>query len=374
VHVEAEMGSLTIPERSIEQIAKEAIPHISVVGIGGGGSNIISWMKKGSINAKTIALNSDAQHLSITKADERILLGYKTSGGLGCGGFPEQGIKVAEESTVEIERALRDSELIFLTTTLGGGTGTGASPVVAKIAKEVGGLTLGVVTIPFQVEGTRLEKAKDGLQKLVEVCDSVIVIDNNRLRKLAGNLPLRDAFGVANEQIADFIRNMSEALSYPGHVNMDFADVKAIMKNGGICAVGFGDGSGDQRVEEAIEKATNTQLLDIGDVKKAEGALIYLEGGEDMTLEDVNRAAELVMEKISPTAKVSWGARINCELEDTMKAIVVLAGVDSPFLASKSKPTAKKEVAHKIAKKVPAKKESKKSYKLTRTRASHGDL
>jgi cell division protein FtsZ len=374
MHVEAEMGSLTFPERSIEEIAKEAIPHISVVGIGGGGSNIISWMKKGSINAKTIALNSDAQHLSITKADERILLGYKTSGGLGCGGFPEQGIKVAEESTVEIERALRDSELIFVTTTLGGGTGTGASPVVAKIAKEVGGLTLGVVTIPFQVEGMRLEKAREGLKKLVEVCDSVIVIDNNRLRKLAGNLPLRDAFGLANEQIADFIRNLSEALSYPGHVNMDFADVKAIMKNGGICAVGFGEGSGDQKVEEAVEKATNTQLLDIGDMKKAEGALVCLEGGEDMTLEDVNRAAELVMEKISPTAKVSWGARINSELEDTMKAIVVLAGVDSPFLASESKPTAKKEAAHKIAKKVPAKKEAKKSYKLTRTRASDGDL
>lgn len=374
MHVEAEMGSLTFPERSIEEIAKEAIPHISVVGIGGGGSNIISWMKKGSINAKTIALNSDAQHLSITKADERILLGYKTSGGLGCGGFPEQGIKVAEESTVEIERALRDSELIFVTTTLGGGTGTGASPVVAKIAKEVGGLTLGVVTIPFQVEGMRLEKAREGLKKLVEVCDSVIVIDNNRLRKLAGNLPLRDAFGVANEQIADFIRNLSEALSYPGHVNMDFADVKAIMKNGGICAVGFGEGSGDQKVEEAVEKATNTQLLDIGDMKKAVGALVCLEGGEDMTLEDVNRAAELVMEKISPTAKVSWGARINSELEDTMKAIVVLAGVDSPFLASVSKTTAKKEAAHKVAKKVPAKKEAKKSFKLTRTRASDGDL
>jgi len=374
VQVEAEMGSLTIQERSIEEIAREAVPHISVVGVGGGGSNIVSWMKKGSIRAKTIALNSDAQHLSVIKADERILLGYSVSRGLGCGGFTEQGIKVAEESAVEIERALSDSELVFVTTTLGGGTGTGASPIVAKISKELGGLTLGVVTIPFEVEGTRLDRAKEGLKNLVDVCDSVIVIDNNKLRKIAGNLPLKEAFGVANEQIADFIRNISEALSHPGHMNLDFADMKAIMKGGGICAIGFGEGTGDEKVEEAVEKALSSQLLDIGDIRKASGALVHVEGGEDMTLEDVNRAGELVLERVSPTARVTWGAMVNGELEDRIRATVVLAGVDSPFLTSTRKKASKEQMAKKVAKKVPAKKEAKKNLKVAKTSSSKGGL
>lgn len=374
VQIEAEMGSLTIPERSIEEIAREAVPHISVVGVGGGGSNIVSWMKKGSIRAKTIALNSDAQHLSVVKADERILLGYSVSKGLGCGGFPEQGIKVAEESAVEIERALGDSELVFVTTTLGGGTGTGASPVVAKIARERGGLTIGVVTIPFDVEGIRLDRAKEGLKNLVDVCDSVIVIDNNKLRKIAGNLPLKEAFGVANEQISDFIRNMSDALSHPGHMNLDFADMKAVMKGGGICAIGFGEGHGDEKVEEAVEKAISSQLLDIGDIRKASGALVHVEGGEDMTLEDINRAGELVLERVSPTARVTWGAMVNGELEDTIRATVVLASVDSPFLISTHKKAAKGKMAKKVAKKVPAKKKSKKKLKVAKTRSSKGDL
>ena len=374
MQVEAEMGSLTIQERSIEEIAREAVPHISVVGVGGGGSNIVSWMKKGSIRAKTIALNSDAQHLSVIKADERILLGYSVSRGLGCGGFTEQGIKVAEESAVEIERALSDSELVFVTTTLGGGTGTGASPIVAKISKELGGLTLGVVTIPFEVEGTRLDRAKEGLKNLVDVCDSVIVIDNNKLRKIAGNLPLKEAFGVANEQIADFIRNISEALSHPGYMNLDFADMKAVMKGGGICAIGFGEGTGDEKVEEAVEKALSSQLLDIGDIRKASGALVHVEGGEDMTLEDVNRAGELVLERVSPTARVTWGAMVNGELEDRIRATVVLAGVDSPFLTSTRKKASKEQMAKKVAKKVPAKKEAKKNLKVAKTSSSKGGL
>lgn len=369
MQVETDAASMTILDRSIEEIAKYASPRISVVGVGGGGSNIVSWMEKGDIKAKTVALNSDAQHLSIVKADERILLGFKSSGGLGCGGFPEQGTRVAEESAVEIERAISDSSLVFVTTTLGGGTGTGASPVVAKISRELGNLTLGVVTIPFDVEGTRLERAKDGLKKLVDTCDSVIVIDNNKLRKVAGNLPLKEAFGFANEQIADFVSNMAEALSLPGHMNLDFADMKAIMKGGGTCAIGFGEGSGDQKVEDAVEKALGSQLLDIGDIRNADGALVYVEGGDDMTLEDVNRAGELVLERVSPTARVTWGARVNSELEDTIRTTVILAGVDSPFLTSKPK-SAKREMQKKIAKKVSAKKEAKKKLKKARTSSS----
>jgi cell division protein FtsZ len=360
-------------ERSIEEIAKEAIPKISVLGIGGGGSNIVSWMKKEIVGARTLALNSDAQHLTISKADDRILLGYKTTGGLGCGGFPEQGERAAEESALEIENAITDAGLVFITSTLGGGTGTGASPVVARISKEIGALTLGVVTIPFEVEGTRVTRAKEGLTKLVDVCDSVIVIDNNRLRKVAGELPLKEAFGVANKQISNFIKNMSEALSTPGHMNLDFADMKAIMKGGGICAIGFGEGTGDSKVEEAVEEALDSQLLDIGDIRQAEGALVHIEGGEDMTLEDINRAGELVLERVSSTARVTWGAKINPDLEDRLRATIVLSGVESPFLTEKEvkkphpkKPVEKEPEQTKSAnKKKMTKKSSKKSSKKT---------
>jgi len=326
---------------SIEEIAKRAVPRISVFGIGGAGCNIVSWMKsKGITGAKIYALNSDAQHLSVTKADERLLIGYKITGGLGCGGFPEQGAKAAEESAKEIEALIDGSGLVFVTAGLGGGTGTGASPVVARIAKEAGALTVGVVTTPFQVERARLIKAKEGLKRLVEECDAVIVIDNNRLRKVAGNLPLAEAFAVANELIATFIKNISETIAIPSLVNLDFADLKAIMTGSGVCAIGFGEGQGDTKVEDAVEKALDTPLLDIGDIRKAEGALIHIEGGDDMTLEDVNRAGEIVIERIAPNARVSWGARINSALQGSIKATVVLAGVDSPFLVESLKPFA----------------------------------
>ncbi len=325
----------------VEEIAKRAIPQISVFGIGGAGCNIVSWMKnKGVTGARIYALNTDAQHLSITKADERLLIGYKITGGLGCGGFPEQGAKAAEESAKEIEALIDGSGLVFITAGLGGGTGTGASPVVARLAKDAGALTVGVVTIPFQVERARLLKAKEGLKRLVEECDAVIVIDNNRLRKIAGNLPLAEAFAVANELIATFIKNISETISIPSLINLDFADLKAIMMGSGVCSIGFGEGQGETKVEDAVEKALDTPLLDIGDIRKAEGALVHIEGGDDMTLEDVNRAGEIVIERIAPNARVSWGARVNSALQGVMKATVVLAGVESPFLVEELKPFA----------------------------------
>jgi cell division protein FtsZ len=322
-------------EKSIEEIAIEAIPQITVLGVGGAGCNIVSWMKEKEVSgARIYALNSDAKHLSITKADKRVILGYKVTGGLGCGGFPEQGAKAAEETSDEIEKLIAGSGLVFVTAGLGGGTGTGASPVIAKLAKEMGALTLSVVTIPFQVERARLVKAKEGLTRLVDVCDAVIVIDNNRLRKVAGNLPLTEAFGVANELMATFLKNISETMAVPSLVNLDFADLKAIMTGSGVCAIGVGEGMGETKVDDSVEKALNTQLLDIGDLKKCEGSLVHIEGGDDMTLEDVNRAGEIVLNRIAPNAKVSWGARINSKIQGAMRATVVLAGVESPFLVA----------------------------------------
>ena len=323
-----------IPKKSIEEIAKEAIPKITVLGVGGAGCNIATWlMEKGGISgARVIALNSDAQHLSITKADKRILIGYRVTRGLGCGGYPEQGAKAAEEDAEIISKEIDDSGLVFLMAGLGGGTGTGALPVIAKIAKEQGALTISVVTIPFQVERARLLKAKEGLKRLVEVADATIVIDNNRLRKVAGNLPLREAFGVANELIALFVKNLSETIAVPSLVNMDFADLRSIMTKGGVCAIGVGEGSGETKIEDSVNFALNNQLLDIGDIGKAEGALIHVEGGDDMTLEDVNRVGELVINRISPSAKVSWGARVNSSMTGKIRTTVVLRSVGSPFL------------------------------------------
>jgi len=366
VQIETQYDSTLVADKSIEEIARDAVPKITILGVGGGGSNVVSWLKKDAISARTIALNSDAQHLTVTKADDKVLLGYKTTGGLGCGGFPEQGERAAEESATEIERVIGDSALVFVTTTLGGGTGTGASPLVAKIAKEYGALTLGMVTIPFNVEGTRIDKAKEGLHKLAEECDAVIVVDNNRLRKVAGDLPLRDAFGVANENIGSFIKGMTEAISLPGHMNLDFADMRAIMKDGGVCAIGFGEGTGDSKVDDAVEKALDSQLLDIGDIRKTKGALIHIEGGEDMTLEDVNRAGELVLEKVSPSARVTWGAMVDRDLKDKIRATIVLAGVESPFLKEKPKAKARpKETPKVVAKKAGPK--GKKTLKVSRS-------
>ncbi len=334
-----EIVKRAVSEKSIEDIAREAIPHIAVLGVGGAGSNIVSWIKEKEVSgARICALNTDAKHLSITKADKRMLLGFQVCAGLGCGGFPEQGSRAAEESSDEIESTIAGSGLVFIAAGLGGGTGTGASPVIAKIAKDLGALTLAVVTIPFQVERARLVKAKEGLGRLVEACDAVIVIDNNRLRKVAGNLPLSEAFGVANELIATFIKNVSETIAIPSLVNLDFADLKAIMTGSGVCAIGVGEGIGDTKVEDSVQNALNTQLLDIGPLRKCEGALVHIEGGDDMTLEDVNRAGEIVMGTISPTARASWGARVNSKMQGAMHSTVVLAGVESPFLVEGLQP------------------------------------
>jgi cell division protein FtsZ len=323
--------------KSIEDIAKETTPKIAILGVGGGGSNMVSWMDKKITGARTVALNSDAQHLTMSKADQRVLLGYNVCGGLGCGGFPEQGVKAAEESTHEIELSIGDADLVFATSALGGGTGTGAAPVVAKVARELGALTIGVVTIPFEIEGTRLNKAKQGLASLLDVCDSVVVIDNNQLRKIAGDLPLREAFAVANQRVTDFINSINEALSVPSIMNIDFADMKAIMMGGGVCAVGFGEGSGTTMVEDAVRRALDNQLLNVEDVSKAKGALVHVEGGEDMTLEDINMAGELVLSSVNPDARVVWGSKINPALDGKIRTTVVLSGVTSPFFQAKKK-------------------------------------
>jgi cell division protein FtsZ len=194
-----------------------------------------------------------------------------------------------------------------------------------------------------------LIKAKQGLGSLVDVCDSVVVIDNNQLRRIAGDLPVREAFAVANQRVTDFINNITEALSVPGIINIDFADIKAIMMGGGICAIGFGEGSGTTKVEDAVQKALDNQLLNVDDISKAKGALVHIEGGEDMTLEDINMAGELVLDSVNPDARVIWGSKINPALDGKIRTTVVLSGMVSPFIQAEKKPV---NVVKKTPKKV----------------------
>jgi cell division protein FtsZ len=320
-------------KKSIEEIAREAIPKISVLGVGGAGGNIVTWMKeKEAAGATIFALDTSAQDLLTTKADEKVLLGYEVTEGLGCGGYSELGSTAARKSLPEIKRVINNSKLVFIAAGLGGGTGTGSVSIIAKTAREMGAVTIGVVTLPFAVERSRQAKTIVGLRRLREASDAVIVIDNNRLRAVAGNMPLKQAFSVANELIASFIKNLSETIALPSLVNIDFADLQAIMAGVGICAIGVGEGVGDGKVEDAVEKSLTSQLLDIADISEAEGALVHVEGGDDMTLDEVNRAAEIVINKISPRAKVILGARVNSLMTGSIKVTLILTGVRRTLL------------------------------------------
>ncbi|MBS3056512.1 MAG: cell division protein FtsZ [Candidatus Aenigmarchaeota archaeon] len=304
---------------------------IVVFGCGGGGSNTINRLTNiGVGGAKTIAANTDARHLKMVNAHKKILIGKDLTRGLGAGGYAEVGKKAAEESREIIKEELKDADLVFVTCGLGGGTGTGSSPVVAKLAKEQGAIVIGAVTLPFKIEGSRIMKAEDGLVKLREVCDTVIVIENQKLLQLAGNKPLTEAFGVADNLIATMIKGITETISQPSLVNLDYADVRAIMKSGGVATVGVGmaDSVADNRALTAVNKALSNPLLDV-DYTGATGALIQVIGGDDMTLDEINLVGERVAENMDPKATVMWGARVSPEFKDKLQVICIVTGVKS---------------------------------------------
>ncbi len=309
-------------------------PRIAVLGLGGAGCNIVSWIKeKGVVGASVYALNTDAQHLTISKADRKILIGQKLTGGQGAGGYPEKGAEAMKESLAAVLKEIGSPNLIFLATGMGGGTGTGASWVLAEGLKDSGALVLGVVTIPFGVERARYSKAKEGLERLRAACDTTIVVDNNKLLQLYGNMPLKEAFGVANELVGSFVKSVSEAITTPSLVNLDFADLKAIMERGGISAIGVGEADGDNRAKLALKKALETPLLDTTGIKNSKGALVQVIGGEDMTLQEVNLAGEVVGEYLHRDAKMIWGAVVDGSFTGHMRVMVALSGVESTFLA-----------------------------------------
>lgn len=306
--------------------------QIKVVGVGGGGNNTISTLfDMGIEGAETLALNTDASHLGVTKADKKMLIGKETTEGLGAGGEPKVGKKAAEESKREIKEELRDVDMVFITCGLGGGTGTGAAPVIAELAKENGAIVLGAVTMPFKMEGTRIVKAEEGLKELRQVTDTVIAIENQKLLKYAGDLPVKQAFAVADELISTMIKGISETITQPSLVNLDYADVKTIMKDGGVAAIGIGEADSSSRAQEAVEKAMNHPLLEM-DYEGADGAIVQIIGGNDMKLDEINQIGENISKNLDPQAQVIWGARVNPEYTDGIQVISIITGVRSPYI------------------------------------------
>ncbi len=306
--------------------------RMTVVGCGGAGQNMVDWLHSKGINgAEIIAINTDLQDLKLKNADKKILVGKEVTRGLGAGGDPRKGSEAAKESIAEIKEALHGSDMVFICAGMGGGTGTGTAHIVAKVAKDMGAIVIGVVTTPFSIERARIDKAEYGLQQLRGVADTVVVIDNNRLVKIAGNLPVKQAFAVANELISVMIKGIVEIISTPSLVNLDFADVKAIMSSGGVATVGIGTSDTNSRVEEAVGEALANPLLDI-DYSGANGALIHITGGNDMTLEEIDRAGQLITQSLHQDANVIWGARVDDNYSKRLTVMTIMTGVHSPHI------------------------------------------
>ena len=305
---------------------------IAVVGCGGAGQNAVTRLTEiGIEGATTISLNSDAKALAVGKADKKILIGKELTRGLGCGGYPEVGKKCAEESRNEIKEVLEGVDLLFAVAGLGKGTGTGSIPVVCEIAKGMGAIVIAVVQMPFKLEGVRITKAEDGLAKLREVCDTAVVIENDKLLKFAGNMSIQQAFAVADELIASMVKGITETITLPSLVNLDYADVRSVMHAGGVAAIGVGESNSSDRAKEAITKALQNPLLEV-DYTGAQGALIHITGGTDLKLDEVNLIGETVAQNLDPGAQVFWGARILPEFDGRVQVIAIITGVKSSYI------------------------------------------
>ena len=317
-------------DRELEELLKKQSAKIKVIGVGGGGGNSLSRMREiGIKGGELIAMNTDAQDLLYANADQKVLLGRELTHGLGAGSNPKVGEEAAKESESEIKKKIAGSDMVFITCGLGGGTGTGAAPVVAGLAKKQGALTIGVVTLPFTIEGKkRIENAMDGLEKMESIVDTLIVIPNDKLLELAPDLPLHTAFKIADEILTNAVKGITELVTTSGLVNLDFADIKAVMVDGGVSLIGMGESDSQQRAIEAVEKAIQNPLLDV-DISNATGALINIIGGPDLSLDESKDIIEAVGSKLSPDAKLIWGAQISEDMEKSIRVLLIVTGVKS---------------------------------------------
>jgi cell division protein FtsZ len=317
-------------DAELEGLLKTQAARVKVIGCGGGGGNTVSRMKETGIKGgEIIALNTDAQDLLYSNVDSKILIGRELTHGLGAGSNPKIGEQAARESEQEIRKKLANSDMVFITCGLGGGTGTGAAPVVAELAKKQGALTIGIVTLPFTVEGQkRIENAQYGLEKMASICDTLIVIPNDKLIEIAPELPIHTAFKVADEILTNSVKGITELVTKSGLVNLDFADIKAVMSNGGVSLIGIGESDSADRAKDAVEKAINNPLLDV-DITNASGALVNIIGGNDMSLDEYKKVMEIIGEKISPSAKLISGAQLSADMDKSIKVLIIVTGVKS---------------------------------------------
>ena len=327
-------------DAELEQILARQRATIKVVGCGGSGNNTINRMTEvGIVGVDTIAINTDAQDLLYTTANKKILIGREATRGMGAGSDPRLGEEAARENEADIKKSLSNCDMVFVTCGLGGGTGTGSAPVVGEIAKKLGALTVGVVTMPFSMEGNRrYENALMGLEKMEQFTDTLIVIPNDKLLELAPDLPLHTAFKVADEILTNAVKGIAELVTKAGLVNLDFADIRAVMKGGGVALIGVGESDTENRAVEAVEKAISNPLLDV-DISGANGALINVIGGEDMTLDEARKVVEAVSEKLDEDARIIWGAQIYKDMEKTVRTMLIVTGVKSSQIFGKSKKT-----------------------------------
>lgn len=304
-------------------------PRIVIIGCGGAGNNTINRLHHmGVSGAETIAINTDKQHLDMIQSDKRVLIGKSLTKGLGAGGYPDVGKRAAEMARPTLEALLENADLCFITAGMGGGTGTGSAPVVAQIAKEQGAIVVGMVSYPFQVEKARLIRAEEGLEALASSADSVIVLDNNRLKNFVPNLPLGQAFSVMDQLIGETVKGISETITQPSLINIDYADVRAIMSKGGVAVMLVGESKQQNKSESVVRECLSNPMLDI-DYRGATGSLIHITGGGDLTLQDAEEIASSLTYELDPHADVIWGARVKNDMEGKVRVMAIMTGVQT---------------------------------------------
>ncbi|MDC3167941.1 cell division protein FtsZ [Prochlorococcus sp. AH-716-D22] len=315
--------------------SKDILPSqnakIEVIGVGGGGSNAVNRMINSDLEGVSFrVLNTDAQALLQSAAERRVQLGQNLTRGLGAGGNPSIGQKAAEESKDELQQALEGSDLVFIAAGMGGGTGTGAAPVVAEVAKQSGALTVGIVTKPFSFEGKRrMRQAEEGIARLAENVDTLIVIPNDRLKDVIAGAPLQEAFKNADDVLRMGVKGISDIITCPGLVNVDFADVRSVMTEAGTALLGIGIGSGRSRALEAAQAAMNSPLLEAARIDGAKGCVINITGGKDMTLEDMTSASEIIYDVVDQEANIIVGAVVDDSMEGEIQVTVIATGFET---------------------------------------------
>ena len=330
-HSGAPSQSGTMTDDELEDVLQDLQTNITVVGCGGAGGNTVNRMTEEGIHgAKLVAANTDVQHLVNIEADTKILMGQQKTQGRGAGSLPQVGEEAAIESQEEIQDAIDGSDMVFVTAGLGGGTGTGSAPVVAKAARESGALTIAIVTTPFTAEGeVRRTNAEAGLERLRDVSDTVIVVPNDRLLDSVGKLPVRQAFKVSDEVLMRSVKGITELITMPGLVNLDFADVRTVMEKGGVAMIGLGESDSDSKATDSVKSALRSPLLDV-DISSANSALVNVTGGTDMSIEEAEGVVEEIYDRIDPDARIIWGTSVDDDLEGEMRTMIVVTGVKSP--------------------------------------------